>query len=316
MLALCDPEFPMAQWDLLLPQAFLTLNLLRAARCNPKLSAHAYLKGNFNYSATPLAPPGTRVVAHTKSDTRTTWALNGESGWYIGPSPEHYRCVQVYFPRTRTTRHCDTVEFFPTIFKVPKMSLEDYLRQAATDIIALLTNPPSTTTFIPQAGDPIYNALLELAQIFQKADTLPSLPLLKNKPPTSQNDQTVPETRVQPVSETRVHKPTLIEKLNQKRWQQKQLPQSRYSLRSRDKATPFKHMATRQLVAQHIFSLPSISHIYNELGEKQTLSKLLKGPHKKIWNKAFSNEIGRLANGNIHGVSFTNTIEFITQEVM
>ena len=38
ILATCDPEFPLTQWDLLVPQANLTLNLLRSARNNPTLS--------------------------------------------------------------------------------------------------------------------------------------------------------------------------------------------------------------------------------------------------------------------------------------
>ena len=40
-LASVDPTFPIAEWDRLIHQAILTLNLLRTARVNPKLSAHA-----------------------------------------------------------------------------------------------------------------------------------------------------------------------------------------------------------------------------------------------------------------------------------
>ena len=36
-----DPNFPLSNWCCLLPQAELTLNLLRASRLNPKLSAYA-----------------------------------------------------------------------------------------------------------------------------------------------------------------------------------------------------------------------------------------------------------------------------------
>ena len=90
ILASVDPEFPIEQWDRLLNQAELTLNLLRSARMNPKLSAHAFINGEFNFQATPLAPPGTRVVAHTKPSVRGTWALHGEDGWYIGPALHHY----------------------------------------------------------------------------------------------------------------------------------------------------------------------------------------------------------------------------------
>ena len=56
-LATANPTFPVHEWDRLLPQAILTLNLLRNARLNPKLSAHALLHGNFDFNKTPLAPP-------------------------------------------------------------------------------------------------------------------------------------------------------------------------------------------------------------------------------------------------------------------
>jgi hypothetical protein len=74
-LATCDPDFPVAEWDRLLFQAELTLNLLRSSRVNPRLSAHAYLFGNFDFNETPLAPPGTKVVVHLKPDQRASWVL-------------------------------------------------------------------------------------------------------------------------------------------------------------------------------------------------------------------------------------------------
>ena len=51
-LATVDPDFPLAEWDRLIPQANITLNLLRASRVNPQLSAYAYLFGEFNYNKT------------------------------------------------------------------------------------------------------------------------------------------------------------------------------------------------------------------------------------------------------------------------
>jgi hypothetical protein len=66
-LATADPNFPIAEWDRLIPQAVLTLNLLRNSRINPKLSAYAFLFGNFNFNKKPLAPPGTKVVVHKKT---------------------------------------------------------------------------------------------------------------------------------------------------------------------------------------------------------------------------------------------------------
>ena len=77
-LALVDTDFPLSQWDRLLEQAEMTLNMLRAARANPKLSAYAYLFGEFDFNATSLAPPGTQVDTHSKPSVRGTWAPNGE----------------------------------------------------------------------------------------------------------------------------------------------------------------------------------------------------------------------------------------------
>ena len=42
-LASLDPDFPVTEWDRLLDQAFLTLNLLQSARVNPSLSAYAFI---------------------------------------------------------------------------------------------------------------------------------------------------------------------------------------------------------------------------------------------------------------------------------
>ena len=49
-IATLDPKFPICEWDRLLPQAILTLNLLRNSRVNPKLSAWAYLHGNYDFN--------------------------------------------------------------------------------------------------------------------------------------------------------------------------------------------------------------------------------------------------------------------------
>ena len=111
-LASLDPAFPIAEWDRLLDQAFLTLNLLRPARVNPSLSAYTYLFGLFDFNATPLAPPGTRVIVHSKPEKRASWDPNGKEGWYVGPSPQHYRCMKCFMSKTRSEINSDTIVFF------------------------------------------------------------------------------------------------------------------------------------------------------------------------------------------------------------
>ena len=61
-LATCDPDLPITEWDRLLKQSEMTLNLLRPARCYPKRSAYAYFEGQHDYNKVPLASPGTRVI--------------------------------------------------------------------------------------------------------------------------------------------------------------------------------------------------------------------------------------------------------------
>jgi len=84
-LTLCHSKFPLEEWDHLLEQAEITLNLLRSSRVNPTLSAYAQLKGQFDFNATPMAPPGTKVIIHDKPKHRASWALHGTDGFYIGP---------------------------------------------------------------------------------------------------------------------------------------------------------------------------------------------------------------------------------------
>jgi hypothetical protein len=85
-----DKSFPMNLWDRILPQAVMTLNMLRASRINPKLSAATHIFGQHYFSRAPLAPPGTRIIARETPGKRKTWAPHGQDGWYIGPALEHY----------------------------------------------------------------------------------------------------------------------------------------------------------------------------------------------------------------------------------
>jgi hypothetical protein len=107
-----DKTFPMHLWDRLLPQAVITLNMLRTPRINPKLSASTHIVGQYDYNRSPMAPPGTRIIAHETPSRRRTWEPHGQDGWYIGLALEHYRCYTVYINKTRKERIVKTVDFF------------------------------------------------------------------------------------------------------------------------------------------------------------------------------------------------------------
>jgi hypothetical protein len=107
-----DKSFPMHLWDRLLPQAVITLNMLRTSRINPKLSASTHIFGQYDFNRAPMAPPGTRIIANETPNRRSAWALHGKYGWYLGPALEHNRCYTVSITKTRGNRIVETVDFF------------------------------------------------------------------------------------------------------------------------------------------------------------------------------------------------------------
>jgi hypothetical protein len=79
-LATVDTNFPINLWDRLLPQAEITLNILRASRLHPHLYAAAHYHGLIDYNKTAFGPPGCKIIAHEKPSQRRTWAAHGQPG--------------------------------------------------------------------------------------------------------------------------------------------------------------------------------------------------------------------------------------------
>ena len=314
-LASVDPNFPLSEWDRLIPQVNITLNLLRNARVNPKLSAYTYIYGQFNFMTTPMAPPGTKVVAHVSPQKRATWELNGEVGWYVGPSMDHYRCVQCYFPRTREVRNCDTVEFFPHDIVFPRVTLKDHLKQAADDLITILTQPPKNNVPSMQAGDPTRNAILQIAKLLKRVEHIPepveeiihqddaSAPRVKPKPMPNESCNLPRTPTAMPHNVDEVTTDALQQHSNlPKNVRFQNQGNHKHNLRSNAPA----------LILDHMFHPKhSANHLCREDGKKETIDSLLAGKSTKTWSKSLSNEWGRLSRGNDYGVKGTETIDFI-----
>jgi hypothetical protein len=160
-----DKSFPMHLSDRILPQAVMTLNMLLISRINQKLSAATHIFGQHDFNRAPLAPPGTRIIAHETPGKRKTWAPHGQDGWYTGPALERYRCYTVYITKTRSSRVVETVEFFPRQFKVPFPSSSELATQAAIDLTHALLNPQPAGPFC-QVGDEQAVAPRRLANMF------------------------------------------------------------------------------------------------------------------------------------------------------
>jgi hypothetical protein len=165
---LCSTEksFPMHLWDRLLPQAFITLNMLRTSRINPKLSAATHIYGQYDFNRALMAPPGTRIISHDTPNRRRAWAPHGQDGWYIGPALEHYRCYTVYTTKTKSERIVETVELFPEKFTLPFTSAQELPTQAAANLTHALLHPHPAGPFCKVSDDQTI-ALKRLAVIFE-----------------------------------------------------------------------------------------------------------------------------------------------------
>jgi hypothetical protein len=174
-LSSVDPSFPMHLWYILLPQAELTLNLLRTSRLHPQLSAAAHYHGLVDYNKIDFAPPGCKIIAHEKPGKRRAWAPHGQHGYSLGPTMHHYPCQNVYILTTASEHIVDTLEFFPHNYQMPQLSSTDRLLMAAKDMTDAFQNPRPEVPFA-SVGDDTVKALADLAAIFKlKLQQAPSL---------------------------------------------------------------------------------------------------------------------------------------------
>lgn len=152
ILCSTDDGFPLHLWDRLLPQANLTLNLLRGSRINPRLSAWAQVYGSYDYNRTPIAPPGTRVLAHEPSTVRGTWAPRAKEGWYVGPALDSYRCFCVWMDDTRHTRIVEKCTWFPTKVRLPVPTTSSLITEALQALANVLAHQ-DTQDLIPNLNE-------------------------------------------------------------------------------------------------------------------------------------------------------------------
>jgi hypothetical protein len=114
----------------------------------------------------------------------------------VGPSMHHYRCVQCFMPTASKVRDVDTVECLPTTIPFPSVSTEDYLGQAAGDILSILSSQPTALPSLSY-GDTTKNALVQIAYLLGRATSPPPIPVNPPKGsdprPTSEGARTNPK---------------------------------------------------------------------------------------------------------------------------
>ena len=139
-----DHDFPLYLWDKLLPQAELTINLLRQSNANPKISAHAHLFGPFDFNRFPLAPLGCAVQVHVPPERRLSWGERAQKGWYIGCALDHYRLHTFVDQITRRECVSGAVEFKHKSRTNPHLTHHDNVMRAYQDLLAKVTGKSPT----------------------------------------------------------------------------------------------------------------------------------------------------------------------------
>jgi hypothetical protein len=334
-LSSVDPPFPLHLWDRLLPQAEITLNLLRTSRLHPQLSAAAHFHGLVDYNKTAFAPPGCKLIAHEKPGKRRTWAPHGQHGYLFGPAMHHYRCQNVYITTTASERIVDTLELFPHDYQIPQLSSTDRLIMAEKDMVDALQNPHPGLPFA-RIGDDTISALAELATIFKPKlrqappPTLPSAPLkVTQRPCLAESYNPILASplplRRQTRSQTTIHTQDITNA---------PLPPRVVTPRtlgtSPPRVPPRSHRLSPRNLSQNDLCGMDTAHmaialgdncwsqkhqantvIHPTTGKEMEYMALIKDPHlQPLWTRGFGNECGCLFQG-IQDIPGTDTCFFI-----
>jgi hypothetical protein len=150
ILAGTHPSFPINFWHELIPQAKITLNMMRAYADQPSISAyHGIHRSPFDFASHPLAPCGTLVVIH--NSIRETWDNFGLVGFYLGSSLHNYRSYRCLIQDTMKIRTSDSIILYPAPLVVPGASRFDQLLAITSDLHDLAkkeTQDPHTKTHL------------------------------------------------------------------------------------------------------------------------------------------------------------------------
>jgi hypothetical protein len=334
-LASVDPDFPLHLWNRLLPQAELTLNILRTSRQHPQLSAAAHYHGLVDYNKTAFAPTGCNIIAHEKPANRRTWAPHVQHGYALGPAMHHYRFQNVYISATASERIVDTLEFFPHNSPMPQLSSTDRLLVAANDISNTLKHSHPEAPFSHIRDDTI-TALTQLDEIkknkFQKSKspelTHSPIKAAENKRPSVLTQPLLAfpvkntyQTRSQKTLHTTTTSntpllPRVITPMTG-RTASPRVPARTQNLSPRNLSQDdFWSMGTTNMAVALGTNNWYQQHFANEVvhpitGKQMEYMALMNGPDlQPLWKRGFNNKAGCLFQG-IHDIPGTNTCSFV-----
>jgi hypothetical protein len=223
----------------------------------------------------------------------------------VVPAMEHDHCYRIYNPRTNAERTSDTVQFFPTHSKMPKLSSADAALRAVKDLIAALKNPHPAAPF-DQLGDQQLRALKDLAKIFDT--TLPRVTPGKQLPsgtPSQPSPSNQPKPPPLPSPRhrypTRQHSAAAATLLTSQQAFPSLIPEA--TVKEMIEAPPELQCPLLPMANAVINPVTGSSMDYREL--------ITNAQMKNTWLRSSANEFGRLAQGVGQRIKGTGTIFFI-----
>ena len=337
-----DPSFPLSLWDKLLPQAELTVNLLRQSNSTPTVSAHAHLFGMFDFNKMPLAPLGCGIQIHEDTDKRKSWAPHTIDGWYLGTSPEHYRAHRVYAKSTNSERISETVFFKHKYLTNPTISHADKVVNAARELYnALSRKKQGLNSTTMKALQDLSKMFLDRAKTDQKdswneSENQPTPPLSGVSSSGIEPRTSLSSTRQLTPTPPVIHGPEVSDDVDPPQ-KPKRIAKELKNLQSTrvlgSNGPPSMNTRSRcvaAVVAALTATSPTSAKMWNPRPSKSKAERLyavLEGDrmlnyrqlisHPKLgeqWQTSSANEFGRLAQGIGGRIKGTNTIFFIKKE--
>ena len=159
---------------------------MRPCRYDPKLSAYEALEGNFSCDHTPLAPLGSKAIAHDTPQQRATWVPHGHCGWLAGPAMDHCRCFTIFNPKTRGTSIVNTFHWSESNrFSVPRITPEEQIVTAAKNLATAIKSGPLLNIPSPT----LQTDIDKLCKIFQ--ETADRISTTKLAPTSKESSETL-----------------------------------------------------------------------------------------------------------------------------
>ena len=115
-------------------QVDLSVNIVRACRQTPRLSAWAACEVDFHFDSMPIAPPGTEMLIHNKPSNRRSWDHSTTKAWYFGLCLKHYRTLKGIVPATRAEQIPDTVRMKHHAIAIPQLTPADQILEVTKQL--------------------------------------------------------------------------------------------------------------------------------------------------------------------------------------